>query len=181
MSGSQSYLTAPAIEGRRDDLELIHGLVRSVDGGALVLVGDPGVGKTALLDAAADEANRVGSRVIRGAGAEFEVDVSFSTLNQALRPLERELSNLTDEQRSSVAVALGLSSGAPPDRAIISNAVLELLSASTADQPLLLVVDDLQWIDRASAAVLSYVTRRLAGIRVTFVGASRPSFVACAW
>lgn len=175
MSGTEHHVSDVALEGRVDDLETIRRLLRSANGQALVIVGEPGVGKTTLLDAVSDEAKQMGSRVIRAAGVEFEADVSFSALNQLLLPLVADLSTLAADQRDSLMVALGLGSGMVPGRAVVSNAVLQLLGRRSAIQPLFIVVDDLQWIDRASAAVLSYVTRRLVATNVTFLGAARPS------
>lgn len=145
----------------------------ALEGGALLVTGDPGVGKTMLLDATSTYASAVGCRVLRGAGAEFEADVSFAGLNQVLYPLLEGRSGLSMMHRRALDVALGLDAGLPPDRLVVSNAALELLIQAAASRPVLIVVDDLPWIDPASAAVLGFVARRLTGTRVGFVGASR--------
>ena len=139
----------------------------------LLLSGEPGVGKTALLDAAASEAAASGLRVLRAGGAEFEADISFSGLNQLLLPLLEDLSRLDGSLRDALSVALGFAEGPPADRLTVASAVLALLRQAASARPLLLVVDDLQWLDRSTAAVLGRVTRRLASVPVGFLAASR--------
>ena len=99
----------------------------SAGGAALLLTGEPGVGKTALLDAAQERAMAAGVRVLRPAGAQFEADVSFSGLNQVLLPLGEELAGLSAVQRDALKVAQGLTAGPPSDRLVVSNAALALL------------------------------------------------------
>ena len=139
----------------------------------LLLSGEPGVGKTALLDAAASEAAVPGLRVLRAGGAEFEADISFSGLNQLLLPLLEDLSRLDGSPRDALSVALGFTEGPPAGRLTVASAVLALLRQAASARPLLLVVDDLQWLDRSTAAVLGRVTRRLASAPVGFLAASR--------
>jgi DNA-binding CsgD family transcriptional regulator len=160
--------------GRDEDVTVIRAFIDQVParGGALLISGEPGVGKTALLDAAARTAAADGIRVLRAAGAEFE-DVSFSGLNQILLPLRGELDRLDDPQRSALNVALGFSDGLSCDRLVVSNAALDMLRAAAADRPLLVIVDNLQWMDLASVLVLGFVARRLAGSRVGFLAAAR--------
>ena len=141
-------------------------------GGALLLSGEPGAGKSALLDAAAELAAAAGLRVLRAAGAEFE-DESFSALNQLLLPLRGLVNRLDDVQRQALNVALGFSDGRARDRLVVSNAVLALLREAAADRPLLLLVDDLQWVDWASGCVLASVARRLPGSQIGFIGTER--------
>ena len=143
-----------------------------VDGGALLVTGEPGVGKTALLRAAADAAS-ADTRVIRAAGAEFEAETSFTGLNQVLLPLLGSLPQLDAVHRDALNVALGFAEGAPPSRLVVSNAALVLLRQTAMLQPVLVILDDLPWLDRASAGVLSFVARRLAGSQVCLLGAFR--------
>ena len=145
----------------------------AVRGGALLVSGDAGVGKTALLDVAALHAEAAGTRVVRAVGAEFEAEVSFSGLNLVLHPLLDGLSMLPPMYRHALSVALGLDAGAPADRLVVSNAVLGLLRDAAVTRPLLVVVDDLPWLDRASSLVLASAVRRLAGTRVGFLAALR--------
>jgi DNA-binding CsgD family transcriptional regulator len=165
---------APGLPGRELDLDVIRTFVSGVadGGGALVLSGEPGVGKSALLDAAAGMAAEAGIRVLRAAGAGFE-DVSFAGLNQVLLPLRDEFGLLDALQRNALNVALGLDDGPPGDRLVVSNAALALLCRAAADRPVLVVVDDAPRLDRASALVLGFAARRLGGSRVGFLAAAR--------
>jgi len=172
---SQLDLPPGALTGRVRELGFLEGFSRqaAVDGGALLLSGDPGVGKTALLSALAESASAAGTMVVRVAGAEFEGDVSFTGLNQALYPLLGDLDELAAAHREALRVALGFGPGYAPDRLLLSNAALALVRHVAGRVPLLLIVDDLPWIDRASAGVLSFVARRLIGSRAGLLAAYR--------
>jgi hypothetical protein len=163
------------LHGRGSDLALIRAFLdrAGMRGEALQLFGDPGVGKTVLLEAVADEASAAGTRVLFAAGVEFEAEVSYSALNQTLLPLHRQFARLSATNRGALNVALGFGKGSSPDRLVVSNATLALLRQAGADRPLLVIVDDLQWLDRASAGVLGFVARRLDGSRIGFLVASR--------
>ncbi|WP_431961751.1 AAA family ATPase [Actinacidiphila sp. bgisy160] len=167
--------------GRAADVDRIEGLLGSADsGGAVLLAGEPGVGKTALLGHLARRALTAGARVLRGAGAESESDVAYAALNQLLFPLwEEDPQALDGAHREALRVALGFGEGAPPERLLVSNAALVLLRRAAAAAPVLLVVDDLQTVDPASAAVLGFVARRLAGSRVRFLAAARRGHRGC--
>jgi hypothetical protein len=176
MGGGGPISKAPgSLIGRDDDLEYITAFVdkAAVSGGALLLSGEAGVGKTVLLDAAAAHAETAGSRVVRAAGAEFEGAVSFAGLNQLLGPLLGQGRGLSAAYSRALAVALGVREGSSPDQLMLSNAVLVLLVQAAGAGPVLVVVDDLPWLDRASAVVLGVVARRLAGSRVGFLAVSR--------
>ena len=162
--GQPAGSLAEILVGRRDELALIGAFVeRARTGGeALLLFGEPGAGKSALLDAAADMAAQAGSWVLRAAGAEFEADLAFSGLHQALLPLSDEFGQLSATHRGALNVALGFGEGPPPDRLLVSAATLTVLRQAAAASPVLLIVDDLPWLDRASAGVLGFVARRLA-------------------
>jgi DNA-binding CsgD family transcriptional regulator len=161
--------------GRHDDLALISTFVddAAVNGRALLLVGEPGVGKTVVLDEAVAMAAARGIRVLRAGGVEFEASVAYSVLNQLLSPLRESFDELSALHREALEVALGFGEGRPPNRLLISNAALLCVRNAAVQRPLLLVVDDLPWLDRASATVLGFVARRLAGSRVGFLGAAR--------
>lgn len=166
--------------GRDRELAVIRAFVDelSARGGSLLVSGEPGIGKSALLDAAGEMAAVAGVRVLRAAGAEFE-DVGFSALNQLLLPLRADLNRLDRMQRDALNVALGFSEGLACNQLVVSNAALTLLYQAAADRPLLLIVDNLQWVDRASATMLGFVARRLSGSRAGLLagertGASRP-------
>jgi DNA-binding CsgD family transcriptional regulator len=162
------------IVGRDDELRYLREFVNQlrIQGGSLLLSGDAGVGKTMLLDAAARYARAQGYRVVHAAGVEFEADVSFAALHLVLQPLLGELENLTQWHRDALTTALGLREGPRSDQLLLSNATLAVLAAAST-APLLLIVDDLPWIDRASAAVLGFVARRLSQIPVGLLAASR--------
>ena len=135
-----------------------------------MLVGDAGVGKTALLDVAARHAISLGVSVIRAAGGEFEAEISFSALHQLLLPLLNGIEELRPLYRDALSVALGLGEGRPPDRLVVAGAALELVRRAGQEQPLLIVLDDVFWVDRPSAEVLGFVARRLAGSHVGLLG-----------
>ncbi|MGW0832077.1 helix-turn-helix transcriptional regulator [Streptomyces prunicolor] len=168
-------MTTPRLVGRDEAAARLHGFVRAAanDGGALLVVGDPGVGKTALLDVAADLATARGTRVLHAEGVEFETAVSHAALNQLLVTVTDGLKDLSALHRSALTVALGLDDGPTPDRLVVANAVLALLRRLAAEQPVLVIVDDLPWVDRASAFVLGFVARRLRGTRIAFLAGQR--------
>ncbi|MET7899710.1 AAA family ATPase [Streptomyces mirabilis] len=161
--------------GREHELKVVEEFVlrAASDGDALVLYGEAGVGKTVLLDAAEEAAAASGVPVIRTVGVEVETDLAYAALYRLLTPFLSRLDGLSGQQRRTLATALGLDEGPPPDRLAVSNAVLSLLGLARGDGPLLVIVDHLPWLDRMSAAVLAFVARRLAGARIGFLGAFR--------
>ncbi len=166
---------AEALVGRARDLAVAQDFLdraRQV-GAALLLSGEPGVGKSVVLESAARLAEGAGTRVVRATGMEFGAEVSFSGLDHLLTPVHAGFGHLPAVYRGALSVALGLGDGPTPDRLVLSNAVLDLLRSSARERPLLLVVDDGQWLDRASAAVLGFVGRRLGGSRVGLLAALR--------
>ncbi len=145
--------------------------VRAGQSRVLVVRGDPGVGKTALLDELAEQAQ--GCRVVRAAGMQSEMELAFSGLHQLLAPMLDRVERLPVPQRDALRTAFGLSEGPGPDRFLVGLAVLSLLSEVAGERPLLCVVDDQQWLDRASAQALGFVARRLAAEPVGLVFAAR--------
>jgi DNA-binding CsgD family transcriptional regulator len=139
--------------------------------GVLVLRGEPGVGKTALLDCAVGSA--AGLRVVRVAGVESEMELAFAALQQLCAPMLDKLAGLPDPQRAALGVAFGLNTGAAPDRFLVGLAALGLLSEAAEQQPLLCVIDDAQWLDRASAQALAFVARRVLAEPAALVFATR--------
>ena len=148
--------------GRADELNMIWSFVGEVraGGATLVLSGEPGMGKTVMLDAAAAASCATGLGVLRAVGAEFETNLSFSSLNQLLSPLRSEMAGLPAEYQDALRVALGFGTGPRPDQLIISNATVALFERAALMHPLLVIIDDLQWLDRVSAAVLVFAARR---------------------
>ena len=159
---------------RRAECSLLDGLLRAVNSGesrVLVVHGDPGVGKSALLEYVARQAG--GCRLARAGGVESEMELAYAGLHQLCVPMVDRLDRLPVPQRGALRTAFGLSAGPAPDRFLVGLAVLSLFSDVAEEQPLLCLLDDLQWIDRASAQVLVFVARRLVAESVALVLATR--------
>jgi DNA-binding CsgD family transcriptional regulator len=152
-------------------LDRLIDAVRSGESQALVVRGEPGVGKTALLDCLAARAS--GCRVVRAAGVQSEMELAFATLHQVCAQMLDHAEQLPTPQREALRTALGISAGPPPDRFLVGLAVLALLSEVAGERPLLCVIDDAQWLDRVSAQALGFVARRLAAEPVGMVFAAR--------
>jgi len=135
------------------------GAVRVGESRALVLCGEPGVGKTALLDYVADAAS--GCRVARAAGVQSEMELAFAGLQQMCAPMLDHVDELPVPQRDALRTAFGVSAGPAPDRFLVGLAALSLLAEVAAERPLVCLVDDQQWLDRASAQALGFAARRL--------------------
>jgi DNA-binding CsgD family transcriptional regulator/tetratricopeptide (TPR) repeat protein len=161
--------------GRSGELAAIGAFLdhARTDGAALLIFGEPGAGKTVLLDAAAGMALAAGTRVLHASGVEFEADLSFAGLHQVLLPLHEGFARLGRPHRDALNVALGFGTGQVPDRLLVSNAALTMLREAAAARPVLIAVDDLPWLDRVSAGVLGFVARRLGGSSVGFLATSR--------
>ena len=161
--------------GRDAELAAIRDLVASAtrDGGVLLLRGDPGIGKSSLLEQGVEAARSGGVRVVRVTGVRTEAHLAFAGLHQLLRPLLGGLDALPPPQRSALASAFGLTDGAAQDPFLISLAALTLLTDAAADRPILIVVDDVQWLDRPTEDVLGFVARRLGSDPIALLGACR--------
>jgi predicted ATPase len=162
--------------GRDRDIAVIRVFVNQAadHGGALVISGDAGVGKTALAEAAMSYAVAAGLRLLYATGAQFEANVSFAALHQLLFPLlGSHLDQLDDVHRSALRSALGLRDGVAPDWMTLSHAALELLARAASSTPTLIVVDDVLWLDQASGRVLAFIARRTAGTRLGFLATMR--------
>ncbi|MEV6582296.1 LuxR family transcriptional regulator [Streptomyces sp. NPDC051582] len=154
--------------GRDGEREVLSALVAAPEGQALVLRGESGVGKSALLDhLAASAAQR--HRVIRATGVEAESQLPFAGLHQFLHPLLSFVDELDEAHRNAFDAVFGRSEGAPPSVMTLGIAVLDLLSLVTSRQPLLLILDDGQWLDASSTEVCGFVARRLAGSSMKLV------------
>ncbi|HEX2034700.1 MAG TPA: ATP-binding protein, partial [Chloroflexota bacterium] len=157
--------------GEQATIDRLLARARAGEGGGLVLRGEPGIGKSALVTYAAERAG--GMRLLRAAGVEAESTLAYATLHRLLRPVLGWTSRLPGPQAGALAVAFGLQAGATPDRFLVSVAVLTLLSEVAGTQPLLCLVDDVQWADTASAEVLAFVARRLEAEPVALLMAVR--------
>ena len=170
VSGSATVV----LRGREDECARLDVLREGALAGrsaVLVLRGEAGVGKTALLEYAVGSASPL--TVIRVAGVESEMELAFAALQQVCAPVLDRLDRVPEPQRDALETALGLSAGAVPDRFLVGLAALSLLSAVAEEHPLLCVVDDAQWLDRASAQALAFVARRLLAEPVVLVFAAR--------
>ena len=160
--------------GRRSECAVLDRLIEDVCAGesrALVVSGEAGVGKTALLDYLARRASEC--RVERAVGVQSEMELPFAALHQLCAPMLEKLQGVPAPQRDALEISFGMSSGSAPDRFLVGLAVLSLMSEVAAERPLLCVVDDEQWLDRASAQVLGFVARRLGAESVGLVFAAR--------
>jgi DNA-binding CsgD family transcriptional regulator len=165
---------AEVLHGRRVEREALERLLDAVRRGqsrVLVVSGEPGVGKTALLESAIASAS--GFRVARAVGVESEMELAFAALQQLCAPLLDRLDRLPAPQRDALGVAFGLRAGDAPDRFLVGLAVLSLLAEVAEERPFLCVVDDAQWLDRASAQALVFVARRLLAEPVALVLVTR--------
>ncbi|RKR86497.1 regulatory LuxR family protein [Micromonospora pisi] len=174
----------PEIVGRNEALAVIHRFCeRSRKSGySLVVVGEPGLGKTTLLQHAAQLWAQEGGLVLAATAVEFEADISFAGLQQILSPVIKSIPPAVDSvsalegARASVLEALfDPNTSVTLDRLTVAETLRDLLRAAARESPVLVLVDDLQWLDRSSAAVLTLLARRLTGTRVGFLGSTRPA------
>ncbi|MCO1594549.1 AAA family ATPase [Micromonospora sp. RHAY321] len=169
-----SKTESPVLRGRRRERDTLDRLLRDVRAGhsrVLVLRGEAGAGKTALLDYLSEHVPA--GRVTRAAGVEPESEIAYSALQQLCAPLLGHLDQLPDPQRVALATAFGLSPGNPPEGLLVGLAVLNLLAEAASEQPLVCIVDDVQWMDRMSEVILTFVARRLDEESIALVFASR--------
>ncbi|MGY1550276.1 ATP-binding protein [Microbacterium sp. A588] len=162
--------------GRRAEREAVEGLLsdaRAGRSGVLVVRGEAGIGKTALLEFGRDTAASLGFRVESPIGVEVESQFAFAGLHQLCGPLLDRVDALPEPQRAALGVAFGQRDGTAPDRFLVGLATLNLLAEVAEEGPLVCLVDDAQWLDQASAQVLAFVARRLAAERLALVFALR--------
>jgi DNA-binding CsgD family transcriptional regulator len=159
---------------RRHERSTLDGLIQAVRRGesrVLVLRGEAGIGKTALLEYVSEHA--AGSRVVRAAGVESEMELAYSGLHQLCAPVLDHLHRLPVPQRNALATVFGLSGDQAPDRFLVGLATLTLFAEVAEEQPLVCIVDDAQWLDQASVQILGFVARRLLAEQVAILCAAR--------
>jgi DNA-binding CsgD family transcriptional regulator len=160
--------------GRRDEREILDNLLDDVLAArsrVLVLRGDPGVGKTAMLEYLSGRAS--GWRVARAVGVESEMELAYSGLNQLCAPMLEHVDRLPEPQRVALASVFGLQAGPPPDRFLVGLATLTLFAEVAESQPLACIIDDAQWLDNASAQIIGFVAGRLLAERIAIVCTAR--------
>ena len=186
--GSSSSGRPIRLVDRHSEQERLLRLVAAVGSGdsqTLVVRGDAGVGKTALLDFVVGEAT--GCRILRVAGVQSEMELAFAGLHQLCAPILNRSGGLPLPQQEALRVAFGLSQGPAPDRFLVGLAVLSLLSEAAAERPLLCVIDDQHWLDQASAHALGFTARRLAADPIGLVFSTRTireelaGYRSCSW
>ncbi|HKV20991.1 MAG TPA: AAA family ATPase, partial [Mycobacterium sp.] len=167
-----------ALVGRQDELQRLADLCERARGGhsgALVILGEAGIGKTALINEVLTTAG--GIRTIRISGAESEMEVAYAGLAQLCGPILAHVDALPDPQKNALRIALGLRDGPVPDRLLVGLAVLTLLGEAGAESPTVCVVDDAQWVDRASIQALTFAARRLLADPVGMIFAARSPLI----
>jgi AAA ATPase-like protein len=167
---------ATALMDRRSERATLTELldaVRASESRSLIVRGDPGIGKTVLLEDLAWRASRLGCRVARAVGVQSEMELAFASLHQLCAPMLSQAGHLPTPQRDALRTALGLAAGPPPDRFLVGLAVLSLLAGVAEERPLICVIDDVQWVDQVSAQALGFAARRLAADPVGLLFAAR--------
>jgi DNA-binding CsgD family transcriptional regulator len=163
-----------ALFGRRSECAILDAVVAGARAGqsqVLVVRGETGIGKTALLDYL--ETSAAGCRIVRLAGVEAEMELAYAGLHQFCAPFLDRLDRLPEPQRNALGTAFGLAGGQAPDRFLVGLAVLDLLADHAEQQPLICLIDDAQWLDRVSAQTVAFVARRLLAERIALVVAIR--------
>jgi len=174
-----AVIRGPGFVGRTSERELLDGLLARVRGGdseVVVIRGEAGIGKTALLRYAARQAS--GYRVAELTGVEAEMELAFAGIHQLCGTMLDRLGGLPPPQRDALSVAMGLAAGEVPDRFLVGLAVLSLLATVAEERPLLCLVEDAQWLDGASSQVVGFVARRVRAESLAMVVAVREPAVA---
>src|ERR1700730_9025942 len=169
---------APRLVGRDAELaQLDKALAEATEhGGALLVTGAAGIGKTSLLDAATSDARSRGYKVLTVTGLESEADLPFAGLHQLLQPLLPSAGALPGPQKNALLTALGMRAGAPPEVFLVGLATLSLIDEVADERPLVVVADDFQWLDGATSSVLSFVARRLESTHILLIVGLRETF-----
>src|SRR5258706_819882 len=145
-------------------------------GGALLISGAAGIGKTSLLDHAATNARSRGHQVLAVTGLESEADLTYGGLHQLLQPVLASAGGLPAPQKSALLTALGMRAGAPPEMFLVALATLSLIGEAAAERPVILVADDVQWLDSPTSSVLAFIAHRLESTHILLVIVLREGF-----
>jgi hypothetical protein len=171
-------VTAPALVGRQQELEAISGIIGRAPrhGQAVVIVGDPGIGKSALLAVAGQTARTAGFRVLTAVGIESEAQLPFAGLHQLLRPVLEAAKRLPPSYRNALLSAFGLAEGPRPELFLVALAAVNLLADIARQQPVAVLADDVQWLDPQSHHALAFIARRAAPYPLAVIGAVRTGY-----
>jgi DNA-binding CsgD family transcriptional regulator len=167
---------SPLLVGRKNECEVLDAFLtatRNGEGGALAVHGDPGIGKTALLEYAVASAKEKKFEVLRTVGNEAEMELTYAALLELCRPALTQTDRLPDLQRDAIEVVFGRRDGAAPDRLLVGVALVTLLCTLSANRPLLCVIDDAQWLDTSSAQVIAFAARRVSRDAVAVILGTR--------
>src|SRR4051812_8351990 len=177
MLGTADHEAAPLL-GRLEEQSLLTSLLDDVAarGHALVLRGEPGIGKSRLLSATERAARERGMAVLKTAGVHSETHLPFAGLHQLLRPVRDRAGELRDAQRAALDAAFGLTDDPAPGQFRIAMAALDLLSDVATDAPLLVLVEDAHWLDRATSDVLAFIARRIESDPIVLLAAIRDGY-----
>ncbi len=177
MVGTAQEIDGPLL-GREAETERIARLLDGIEtgGGALVLRGEPGIGKSRLLAEAAARAHHRGTTMLSATGVQSEAHLAFSGLHQLLRPVRDRAADLPPVHRAALDAAFGVEDDAPPEHFRIAMAALDLLSEVAAERPLLVIVEDAHWLDGPSADVLAFVARRIESDSIVLLAATRDGY-----
>jgi predicted ATPase len=169
---------ATPLLGRREEQKLLTSLFDDVamHGQALILHGEPGIGKSRLLSEAVRTARECGMAVLTTSGVQSEAHLPFAGLHQLLRPVRARTTELPEIQRAALDAAFGLTHKAAPEHYRIAIAVLDLVSELATDAPLLLVVEDAHWLDHPTSDVLAFVARRIESDPILLLAATRDGY-----
>jgi AAA ATPase domain len=175
--GAPAMTTAPLI-GRRPELEAVSKIItRTPDRGqAVVIVGDPGIGKSALLATAGQAARAAGFRVLTALGIESEAQLPFGGLHQMLRPVLATAGQLKPAHRNALLSAFGLAEGSRPELFLVALAAVNLVAAVAAEQPVAVLADDVQWLDPQSHHALAFMARRASPHPIAVIGTVRTGY-----
>jgi DNA-binding CsgD family transcriptional regulator len=178
MTVSTSLEATGELIGRHSEIASVDAVLDRVRerGGALVIRGEPGIGKSALLEAAASRASDLGARTLATVGVESESELAFAGLHQLLGPIATRIQRLPDPQRQALDAAFGVDDRVEPDTFRVALAAYRLISDAADSSPLLLMADDAQWLDRSSLDVLAFIARRLDNEPVVLIAALRSGF-----